>query len=119
MSEITSKPDIQGGDWCIAGTRIPARVIREFADAGYTAQKIMEQYSTLSDRQIHAAVAFEQPVSPPIEPIEVTEAMVRAACRAFAMDEHPEYKATPDLLPAMQYEHPIRSALVAALAVRR
>lgn len=42
----------------IAGTRIPVRVIREFADAGYSVEQIMKEYPTLTAEDVEAAVQF-------------------------------------------------------------
>jgi uncharacterized protein (DUF433 family) len=43
----------------LAGTRIPVRVIKEFADAGYSAQQIIREYPTLTKADVAAAIEFE------------------------------------------------------------
>jgi uncharacterized protein (DUF433 family) len=43
----------------IAGTRIPAKVIKQFADAGYKPRQIIREYPTLTVADVKAAVAFE------------------------------------------------------------
>jgi DNA-binding transcriptional MerR regulator len=43
----------------LAGTRIPVRSIKEFADAGYTLEKIREQYPSLTDADIRAAIEYK------------------------------------------------------------
>jgi len=43
----------------IAGTRIPVRVIKEFADAGFKPRDIVREYPTLTAADVKAAVAFE------------------------------------------------------------
>jgi uncharacterized protein (DUF433 family) len=42
----------------IAGTRIPVRAIKAFSEAGYSIEQIREQYPTLTDKDIRAALAF-------------------------------------------------------------
>jgi uncharacterized protein (DUF433 family) len=41
----------------IAGTRIPARSVQAFAKAGYTIDQIREEYPTLTEIDIRAAIA--------------------------------------------------------------
>lgn len=129
MSEITSRPEIQAGDWCIAGTRIPARAIRSLADAGYSLPDIFGEYPTLTFRQISAAIAFEEPVSPPsIEPIEVTEAQFDAGALAIWREREKEFPAytrrmTPDDLDCAggswaRVVGYARACIIAALAAR-
>ena len=43
----------------IAGTRIPVRSIKAFADAGYSVEQIQVEYPTLTPEDIRAAVAFK------------------------------------------------------------
>lgn len=43
----------------IAGTRIPTRVIREFADAGYSTMQILREYPTLTADDVAAALQFD------------------------------------------------------------
>ena len=43
----------------IAGTRIPVTAIKRFANAGYSVQQILQEYPTLKDADIRAALAYE------------------------------------------------------------
>jgi uncharacterized protein (DUF433 family) len=43
----------------VAGTRIPVRVIKDFADAGFRPRQIIKEYPTLTVADVKAAVAFE------------------------------------------------------------
>ena len=43
----------------IAGTRIPVRSIKDFAEAGFSIEKIREQYPTLTDADVRAAIDFK------------------------------------------------------------
>lgn len=43
----------------VAGTRIPVRVIKEFAAAGFRPRQIVKEYPTLTVADVKAAVAFE------------------------------------------------------------
>jgi uncharacterized protein (DUF433 family) len=40
----------------VAGTRIPVRNIREFADAGYSVEQILKEYPTITAADVHAAI---------------------------------------------------------------
>ena len=44
----------------VAGTRIPVRAIRDFADAGYTTSQIIAEYPDLTERDVTAALAYEE-----------------------------------------------------------
>jgi uncharacterized protein (DUF433 family) len=44
----------------IAGTRIPVSAIREFADDGYTVEKIIEEYPDLTERDVTAALSYRE-----------------------------------------------------------
>jgi uncharacterized protein (DUF433 family) len=43
----------------VAGTRIPVRGIRAFADAGYTVEQIRNEYPTLTEEDIRAAMKLD------------------------------------------------------------
>jgi uncharacterized protein (DUF433 family)/DNA-binding transcriptional MerR regulator len=43
----------------IAGTRIPVRSVKAFAEAGYSIDQIMQEYPTLTAEDIRAALAYE------------------------------------------------------------
>lgn len=42
----------------VAGTRIPIRTIQDFAEAGYTIPRIIEQYPSLTDADVRAALKY-------------------------------------------------------------
>lgn len=44
----------------IAGTRIPVSAIRDFVEAGYTIDKIIEEYPDLTDRDAAAALTYQE-----------------------------------------------------------
>jgi uncharacterized protein (DUF433 family) len=44
----------------IAGTRIPTAAIRRFREAGYSVDKIIRQYPTLTKEDVDAAIAHEE-----------------------------------------------------------
>jgi uncharacterized protein (DUF433 family) len=44
----------------IAGTRIPVRSIKDFADAGYSIERILEQYPSLTPDDVRAAMAYKE-----------------------------------------------------------
>jgi DNA-binding transcriptional MerR regulator len=46
----------------VAGTRIPTAAIKRFRDAGYSTAQIIEQYPDLTERDIEAALAYEEKV---------------------------------------------------------
>jgi DNA-binding transcriptional MerR regulator len=43
----------------IAGTRIPVRTIKDFAEAGYSVDQIVEQYPSLTPDDVRAAIAYK------------------------------------------------------------
>ena len=43
----------------IAGTAIQVASIKAYADAGYTVQQIIEEYPTLTERDVEAALAHD------------------------------------------------------------
>jgi DNA-binding transcriptional MerR regulator len=43
----------------IAGTRIPVRAIQDFAEAGYTVSQIMQQYPSLDEADVRAALKYK------------------------------------------------------------
>jgi uncharacterized protein (DUF433 family) len=44
----------------IAGTRIPVSAIRDFAEAGYTAEQIIQEYPDLTERDVAAALRHQE-----------------------------------------------------------
>lgn len=61
MKALTRNPNIMHGKPCIAGTRIPSELVRHYAEDGYTAVQIMEQYP-LTFHQIEGALRYEYSV---------------------------------------------------------
>ncbi|MHA7773906.1 DUF433 domain-containing protein [Roseibium sp. M-1] len=46
--------------WVISGTRIPTATIRRYHEAGFTKAQILEEYPTLTETDIDAALAHEK-----------------------------------------------------------
>src|ERR1051325_2480111 len=46
--------------WVLAGTRIPTAAIRRYAEAGYSADKIIKEYPPLTGQDIQAALKHER-----------------------------------------------------------
>ena len=46
----------------IAGTRIPVKAIKSFADAGYSVEQIIREYPSLSAEDIVAAISFKSQI---------------------------------------------------------
>lgn len=59
---IVSTPDVLGGRWRIAGTRIPLKAILAFHQDGYSAEAIIRQYPSLTPEDIAAAIAWRPSV---------------------------------------------------------
>jgi uncharacterized protein (DUF433 family) len=55
---VTKNPKVMGGRACIDGTRIRVMDIANLHEAGYTPDKIREEYSHLSLIQIYAALVY-------------------------------------------------------------
>ncbi len=55
---IAADPLVMQGAACLRGTRIPVSVVLENLAAGETAERIREQYPSLTDDQIRAAIAY-------------------------------------------------------------
>jgi len=60
IGEITRSRFVNHNAAVIAGTRIPVSAIREFADAGYTAQQIIEEYPDLTEQDVAAALNYQE-----------------------------------------------------------
>lgn len=56
VGQIETKKGIAKSKPVIAGTRIPVSTIKAFADEGYTVQQIREEYPTLTEADIIAAI---------------------------------------------------------------
>jgi uncharacterized protein (DUF433 family) len=59
IGRIDQKRGLAQNQPVIAGTKIPVSNIQGFHKAGYSVQKIQEQYPTLSPNDIEAAIKFE------------------------------------------------------------
>ena len=55
---IERRPGVQGGDACIAGTRIPVWVLAAMHKQGDTVEDVLEAYPDLSAAQVHAAFSY-------------------------------------------------------------
>jgi uncharacterized protein (DUF433 family) len=60
VGKIDKKRGVSHNQPMIAGTRIPVRTIQAFAEAGYSVTKIKEQYPTLHEEDIRAAINFKE-----------------------------------------------------------
>jgi uncharacterized protein (DUF433 family) len=57
-SLLTSTPGVQGGQLCIAGTRMRVCTIAAFAMQGMSAEEILEEFPDFGAASIHAALAY-------------------------------------------------------------
>jgi uncharacterized protein (DUF433 family) len=55
---ITIDPEIAHGQACFKGTRIMVSVVLDNLAAGLNSKEILESYPTLSEKSIHAALAY-------------------------------------------------------------
>ena len=55
---VVRDPKIMFGTPVIAGTRVPARTIAGYVEAGYSPEDIRKEFPFLTDRQINAAWEF-------------------------------------------------------------
>lgn len=60
---ITKRKFVSHSVPVVAGTRIPARVVREFFDAGYSISQIRKEYPTLTKADIEAAIKFDRAIA--------------------------------------------------------
>jgi uncharacterized protein (DUF433 family) len=58
ISYITIDPDIRFGKPCIKGTRIAVTDILQWLASGMTSQEILNDYPSLQDVHIRAALSF-------------------------------------------------------------
>ena len=56
-AEISIHRQIQGGQPCFAGTRIPLVAVASFEEDGYTAEEIAAEYPSLTMSQIAVGMA--------------------------------------------------------------
>jgi uncharacterized protein (DUF433 family) len=59
IGKITKSRYVNRAAHVIAGTRIPVKVIQEFAAVGYSTARILKEYPTLKAADIEAAINFE------------------------------------------------------------
>jgi uncharacterized protein (DUF433 family) len=59
IGKIERNKGIAHNQAVIAGTRIPVKSVKAFADAGYSIDQIKKEYPTLTDEDIRAAIKFE------------------------------------------------------------
>jgi uncharacterized protein (DUF433 family) len=62
LGRIERKRGVMGGRPVIAGTRILVSSVQAFAEAGYSAAQITEQYPTLTPADVAAATGFTEAV---------------------------------------------------------
>lgn len=58
MTGLEKTPNVCGGSACIAGTRIPVWVLEGFRRLGWTEEKLLAGYPTLSTENLVDAWAF-------------------------------------------------------------
>ncbi len=56
LGQVTAHRNIVNNQPVVAGTRIPVRSIKAFADAGYTVERILDEYPTLTADDVRAAL---------------------------------------------------------------
>ncbi len=54
-ARITKTPNVQGGEACIAGHRIPVWGLVQYRQMGLTEARILEHYPTITLDDLHAA----------------------------------------------------------------
>jgi uncharacterized protein (DUF433 family) len=59
VGKIERKRNVVHNEPVVAGTRIPVRSIKAFAQAGYTVSDIQKEYPTLAEDDIRAAIAHK------------------------------------------------------------
>ena len=56
VGQIERHRNVAHNAWVIAGTRIPVKAIRQFADAGYSVPEIIKEYPSLTAEDVKAAL---------------------------------------------------------------
>jgi uncharacterized protein (DUF433 family) len=59
IGKLVRKRGIAQNQTVIAGTRIPVRSIKAFAEAGYSVSDIRKEYPTLTEDDIRAAINYD------------------------------------------------------------
>jgi uncharacterized protein (DUF433 family) len=75
MTGVTIDPNIQGGQPCIAGTRIPVATIKRCRKGGWGVPRIQAEFKSLTREQIVMALAYEMPAKP--RPVDVLPQVAR------------------------------------------
>lgn len=57
IGQIERHRNVAHNEWVVAGTRIPLRAIRQFAEAGYGAADIIREYPSLTEADVRAALS--------------------------------------------------------------
>ena len=60
MERIESNPEILGGKPIIKGTRIPVYQILKLLAAGYTIEKVVEDYPDITKEDVKAAIDYAE-----------------------------------------------------------
>jgi uncharacterized protein (DUF433 family) len=60
VGHIERKRGVVHNQAVVAGTRIPVSGVKAFADAGYSVAQIMREYRSLTEEDIHAAIAYDE-----------------------------------------------------------
>lgn len=60
IGKVQRKRGVASSAPVIAGTRIPVDTIKAFAEAGYSVREIRAQYPILTERDIRAALAYDE-----------------------------------------------------------
>ncbi|MBC01602.1 MAG: hypothetical protein CML67_18900 [Rhodobacteraceae bacterium] len=60
LGKIEKHRRISHNSAVIAGTRIPVRSIQQFSEAGYSVEQILQEYPTLTKKDIMAAIEFNR-----------------------------------------------------------
>lgn len=58
--KLSRKRNVMSNQWVISGTRIPVSAILSFHEDGYTKAEILEEYPTLVEADVDAAITFEE-----------------------------------------------------------
>lgn len=58
--DITRHRNVMSNQWVFAGTRIPVDAVLGFHHAGYSRDQILAEYPSLANKDIDAALAFEE-----------------------------------------------------------
>ena len=59
VGQIDRHRNVVRNAWVVAGTRIPAKAIQRFHEAGYSIMQILQEYPSLTRKDVAAALAHE------------------------------------------------------------